>query len=825
MLLMSATVQRFSALLKRHELVLNDLQKICSRPKIRGSYSAFDPLNVIAKKMSSISEYLAILQNNLCDFESKSDPLTIIERISNSRDIQKSYYSSITLGLEVIFDTNINFYRNTKNIEFFQCVLQTYGFISYLNATCNGREKIKTLLDDIHETFEKLYRELYTKEVHVDQVRDITARNAPLISSSAFEFSSVIESVEVRLTIPIMNLFSVASELCVMRDGKLAFMSINSKRFLKNKNFGAHLLEQFLQGEYDHLNTGRSLLFQTLNPAEFKILQQKNSEIELQIKKCNATVLKLHCNDPILWEQKWKQKFNIWCNSDIYDEKSSGRVNHVYQNFIEKNNRLKEIANSNDTLGIALLSSNQESRTDNEHLQRMTETTLNDLEKLNYDKLLELDHNLNAELSPLMVYSPEIQNIRSASQEFSLSDSQEIAHDGMEVSDSESVISELESDKQIESIHTSESIFNDSPISYKPSFIRKKKSSSLISLISSRSNLKHNKPYKKLNYSMRSLNRGSFESEINKADNPTASTGLFQEAIEVETLERRSLHAKINLPSHIKLENSRTVFEDSVARVSYWNNNSWQQFGSGPLKLKLICFQDLLPVLLITDENTNSRLYHVVLTISTHCKCSRSSAQDIQLHAPRSNVVAYEMGNDQDALIMTIRSPKIESVMGALLSTIRQANRKILFEQAYGSESGSTGSSSSSSGLGLFSRSSTQHTQLTAVTSKPQTDAICKDVKVKHHVRATNSGLWRVARVGWLTLQWSAEPECVTVALVSAPGSQGEKLTHVYNSKTSDIEPAGRTGIIFRDATESEQLFEFRNSDVAHHVLQRLRQV
>lgn len=639
-----------------------------------------------------------------------------------------------------------------------------------------------------------------------------------------------------RLDIDKLKINNKLIEILELNNGEIALFEVLAGEMPYTSQNVETLFQVLASGNHDLTNVGRSLLFQTLRTGDLEIIKLDDNGAKLKTVTGNGIVLKVTCKDPIQWQAHWKYTIrNLFdrlsmneyngCKSDS-SQNFNARHNNVGHTWPKQNVGMatgssKTSASSSDTvrsggtlhrsthlpgsLSSLVETSKEFSKVESSSIlsEKITsdndsdlETSLKDIESLSCEKLIELDRSMQIPLSPKILDTPTLKNIRTASQIFSLENvSPELLESAAsEIDDDESIISEDEKDKG------NEALFDPNVNYYKPVLYRRK-SSSLLSVFSSKN---------KKNLT------------INVPENRSGS--LFSIAGDQQLLTPISAgshnsdvgEAYVSVPSDMDASSSVVFFENDSVKVSLWNGKSWVQMSKEAMCLSLIISGDN-ETLLVINKNFKREKCKFVVKLEPSWKCNRSTAQDIQLRISSSDfkASAFEMKNDVTLSIRCSQADELMSVLQYQLQIIQMPS----LPASTTARTLSTISSSSCFSRNV-TRSSTENSELANMKNGfggVNSSLLVSSIKVRQHVK-TKSDIWKPSRVGFTDI-FAQEYKGVVVAIkfVICSDAEGTLNPREYNSRLHDIKRLGRTGLSFADKTGT-YLLEFKDRNAADHV-------
>lgn len=438
---------------------------------------------------------------------------------------------------------------------------------------------------------------------------------------------------------------------------------------------------------------------------------------------------------------------------------------------------------------------------------KMSITSLKTMESLDYNELLVLDKSLEVEISPeLTQRSPGIEEFNFVSQDFAMGEVATTLSRNIVEGDLESILSE-DSNCNQDHDHSdgedddTESSFNPTADTYKPSLYRRK-STSLLSLFSSKN---------KKNLTLDTSNSNT-SSLTTFTDTPTLSTPSSARSLRFYKAEKEFLSTS----SIISVDDFVPLFECDSAKVSSWNGKLWEILRKENLYLTILRSRKSNKAILIIHQDASRNECQLVAKITTGWRCDKSTARDIQIKIPEADILSSVFTERQP--LLTIRYTQTDRLLN-ILDHCRNGNLPAIISN---SSTIRTLSSTESSVLSeQTSGTPTHQTDLKQLKSEKDSQVnsllLLTNVKIKHHVRVDK--IWEVNEVGYANI-YSQEYKGARVA------AKFEILSKVGVNKTSSeligrlggIKRLGRTGLYFIDTKGEHQLLEFTNMALADHV-------
>lgn len=762
-----------------------------------------------------------------------------IEKLFLDPEIFKCFQTVLLEGVKLIFDYSISWFRVAPELRFASCLLKLYINLESLTLTLPAVEQsYRQLLNTFEYQFMTQYNIANCNIIHLDQVRDLFAKNHGLISPPILSINDIEKRGYFRLSSTELNINDSLVEVAQLKNGQLAVFLVNSKRLPYQNGDSKKLINELINGNWELFHLGRTLLFQTVKQKDLTICNETAHGVELVSNYDLITKLQFTALDEMAWVTYWKIYFqNLFSDKSRVTSKTNASMlssSHNFQNFKMKHTRLSSLRPSHNK-GIALhipsdIIKNDHNMSDdiqedlddfkfdihpskpvitsNDNLHNDDDTNINspsiedaslrDIEFLSYDKLVALDKSLQLDLSPKILQSPQPSNYKTVSHSFSLDKINNISQNIAEVSDSESIISNDNEDDD-----SNGAVFNPSVEDYRPQLL-KRKSSSLFNIFTSK-----NKKNLKIE-----------TSGLNNDSTPTlrsaSSTRTFF-SVKSDDSVTSIVDQYIENPDNLDIQNSTDIFKCKISKASYWENSKWQILSTIPLLLNVVMSSQ--GILLILQNPSNTGRFKLITKITPLCKNHRSTAKDIQLTIPKSQILASVFSSvaaSAPSHILSLRSDDIERLKNVIDHCVKGTLPPSLTASSTSRTLSSKGSSSCmSKSSGSVSRSSTEISDLDVkVLSSKRPALVLSDIKTRLHTKTNNK--WTPHRIGLVNIYHvdGTKPE------IKFELSTDKKETLEFKTKTQDLKRLGRTGLSLVD--NSEYLFEFPNSVITEQVYRNI---
>lgn len=744
-------------------------------------------------------------------------------------------YSTLMSGLlKLLFCSNVTMYRFSINTDFTNTVIRAYKLLRELSLISSvSNAQLLSIIHSFECHFKTHWNTINCTSYHFENVRDLLSHGHDIVCPPLLNLSEVIKRDYFRLTIAKFKYSNILVELFQLSNGELAVFKVNCGKLPHTIDSVKSLLDELsLSYKGRESELGRSLLFPTLRKDDLDIFAENQGNIELKTKTGNGVVLKLSPVDPTQWDTHWKLFFySLFSTSSTYVDSTGlsythmAKSAHPYQNFKLKHDKLDSLRpEGNKGLAMELprkpqssISRTMSPRNNGETLLHKSKPlkssvisdtfdkspSFSEIEKLNCDKLLELDRSINMTQSPVLemeALTPKLENfkkVRSSSSmevaDFSLG---EYADDG------ESIISVDDSEEPKD-----QAVF-DLESEYVRPELAKRKSSSLLSLFSANKSKTSLKNKKNLTLNLSSTDSSSslfaLPTPVSSTPTPTSATSS-----DVQYCQ---------LPNNLELSSSTLLHEFDV-KVSYWSRNAWHLLSKNWLLASIYETNKSKLILAISDSKVRDKIV-LCSAISASWKLNRSTAQDIQIRIPRGDYISASFSTE--GTMMSIRCPQVEQLMNSFYHCIRHSTSPNLMQHSYTQGTLSTTSSTFSMLDRDVTRSDTNSTALSSVLQENISETkenlvsllLLSNVKVRMHRKDPEYG-WTLFNKGKLDLS-SLEMKGTVVA-VKFELLHDRKNKCEYQSKLEAIRRIGRTGLSFVDF-QGEYLIEFKNQEVADSV-------
>ncbi|CAI4044985.1 hypothetical protein SUVZ_10G2170 [Saccharomyces uvarum] len=829
-------------LLNREEASFHDVLKrllaICESHS-RYSGSSLDPMVKVGCEMSEISSCLRrILRKHAAVYHNLSitqNSMNFYNDFFGDARVLDMYHNLLFGCMRLLLDADISFFRMNSQKSFTILLFKVYYKLRDVYYATNETQ-LDSLLNAFIYQFKNCYDSISCNSLKYGSVRDIMSHKLSPINPPFIGLKEVTKRTYFRLDIEKLKINNKLVEILELNNGEIALFEVLAGEMPYTSQNVETLFQALASGNHDLMNVGRSLLFQTLRAGDLEVIKLDDNGAKLKTVTGNGIVLKVTCKDPIQWQAHWKHTIR-----NLFDRLSMNEYNgcksDFSQNYHARHNKVgharlkqdvgmatgstKTSAGSSDTvrsggmlhrsthlpgsLSSLVEASKEFSKVESSSIlsEKVTsdndsdlETSLKDIESLSCEKLIELDRSIQIPLSPKILDTPTLKNIKTASQIFSLENvSPELLESvASEIDDDESIISEDEKDKG------NEALFDPNVDYYKPVLYRRK-SSSLLSVFSSKNK-------KNLTIDIPENRSGSL---FSIAGDQQLSTPISAGSNNSDVGE-----AYVSAPSDMDASSSVVFFKNDSVKVSLWNGKSWMQLSKEAMCLSLIISGDN-ETFLVINKNFKREKCKLVVKLKSSWKCNRSTAQDIQLRISSSDfkASAFEMKHDVTLSIRCSQADELMSVLQYQLQIIQTPS----LPASTTATTLSTISSSSCFSRNV-TRSSTENSELANMKNGSggvNSSLLLSSIKVRQHVK-TKSDIWKPSRVGFTDI-FSQEYKGVVVAIkfVICSDAEGTLNPREYNSRLHDIKRLGRTGLSFADQTGA-YLLEFKDRNAADQV-------
>lgn len=841
---------------KNHLYYLKRLHVECES-FLPNQVSSLDPLSILRGYAQTMAQSLEVVINH--HSADLSDDLVLsFQSWFAGASLLDCYSQFLFASIKLIFSPHTPIFRSKERPNFVLCILNLYSNLVTFRKLLGERfTQLDSLIHSFEYQFFSSYNSANQNILRFDQVHDLLSHSFNIVSPPLIDTTKVTKRDLFRLSVKKLNFDHVLVEIFQFSNGGMAIFKVNSGELSSISNNPEKLLSQLVQGNHNLLDVGRTLLFPLLREYDLEIINLlSSSTVELKTSTGNNVSLRFQCVDPLQWEKHWKSSFKklfdknnliptTFCSTS---SASLTKSSHAYQSFKLKLSKLEDLRPvSNEGLPIklpspsipkknnnttkmeenaplyhqsglhrsrplskqlsALMSEEENSELNPKALSppRLIESpSLKDIEFLSCDKLIELDKAIKMELSPALSPEPAIQRYKSMSQAPSLEKISFNSERDVEESDLESMISVSETDSEQDCTlfaGSETSTFNPSADKYKPT-LYSRRSSSLLSIFSSKS---------------RKEKEGNDSLHGHKVATEGAISSASGSSITVNELNKFNLqNDSEKLPSHFNFDHDEIIFENSQARVSYWNSNEWTRLGQGALDLCILKLEngDLVMVGYTSKDN---QLCKFAANISIDWKFHKSAAQDIQIAIPQCaqivSVIPQKIG------MLTVRCREAEKLMNILQHCVKGSLKDSIPKS---STTGTLSSAPSSYMSNILTRSSTAMSGLTDtknLTEAISTSLLIPSSKVKIHSLINGKG-WHVQTIGNADI-YSQELKGVTFAIKFNIIPSDKNMISLV-SRLHEIQRIGRTGILL-SMKDDEKLLEFQNKIIADQVYRLIK--
>lgn len=821
---------------------LNKLHEYCEafseKPR-----SYFDPLTKVSDNLRIVLKSLDIIIRKHISFydvlKENSNTWQIVNIVFNDDSLLLEYDNVLTISTSLIFNKEISEFRNSARPEFLQLIL---GMYSHINSIAKDSENngymlagLKALLDSFEINFFDQHNSTENINVHCTQARNLLSYSTNPVAIPNIDIVSSIRKGQFRLDIPRIECNRLLVELYQLNDGSLAILKPSCDQLCTSAK---GLISGLIEGDYNLMNTDRHLFLSPIKANDLRIREYYDNGIVFTTTIRNDTLLRLTCLDSVSWEKTWKPQLEymfdesragtspflgnscpklitanslpeeIYKTSDLKKMKSLQKEttitegdslqDHIYEIRSKKSSPVKQIKKSKP-LTSPLSSITNLNLPINGNLKKLNQETnckliseeesdksLAEIEYLSYERLVELDKSIEMDITPILSPSPSDSNIKSTYQPFTLDRATSIRSSQGQVSDIESIISELE-----EGIET-DLTFNPSVEEYKPS-LHRKGSNSLLSLFRTRSNAR----------TVANSNKSSVDSFSAPHAKPLFSS--------VDDNQSRPLYVKESDLNDTS--NNYILFENAAVKLSFWDGHGWDQIGDKPLEV-VIRKQQNNKITFVAYSDRSANECQLIANVSPNWNCLRSAAQDIQLKIPPDSYIACVL--QKRNYTITLRCQEADRLYNVLQHCIKDNVHISLSASSTLRTLSTTGSTFSNE---FLNRSTTDQSISSneSILANNISRLLLSNIKVKHHSLQPNK-TWKANCIGKVDIYTEEVNEKkVTVKVILTNSTTVGVSKSTFKSPLKCIKRIGRTGIALQDST-GYQLLEFINQPVADHV-------
>lgn len=856
---------------------ITDLYKLCKNVPLQPK-SNFDPMSKVSNEIKTLLQNLSIIYNKHNYIYSKliEDSQTKLHGLFSDDEFLSAYKSLFTHCINLIFHVATNMFREEQSPNFLNLTLSLYQFIKDLSTQSRDITLSKVAIFFEHK-FNESYSNLNLSAYKGNSVKNLLSFLPTTIIYPNLDPANIIDSHYFRLTCGKFNYKKELVELVELSNGDFLFYNLESGTMARIFDNGKTTLLEFLsKGNYNLLDVNKKVMFAPLKASDMSIVQYSNNGVVLETRIGNGVILELTSENVFHWESNWKNK--IQSSFDNLSSKTSftsikqiptfknsiktvtslKRSEDVFKfdSFLLNNSSLSKsvspykededtIPNTNLYRSDSLLNpinilpqknlNNDRNETPGsltgERPDIMTQKNLpsdgsfpavrtetmssfNDIESLSIERLMELNENIDIELSPVRESPIKSNIVRSVSQTFLVRDSASITskygkdatfnnnihesstallidHDEL---DDESIISE-------EEVESMASMFNPNIEFYKPSKLKKKRSNSVLSLFSNR-----NKRSLTLNTSKNSSSASVFE--LNTPDTP-----LFPQ--EPKTLTKTSVVG----PTKKQLEQSNIVFEDNNVNLSNWNGNSWVNLGKNKQHIAIYLLQNNKIMFCAYDDIEKNQAF-LLSHITSKWNILKTTAQDIQIHFPQKDCLDHIL-KLQNQYTITIRSNKTNELFNILQNCIGGEIHKRIRK----SNTLTTLSTSSSSNISnsIFSNSGSLASSLTIEhmnMNKMRYHLLIPNIKIRYYILDQDKK-WSFKGIATINVYLQEHENVKTgVKFEYQPdnlNSLGSFEPSIFICPLNSVKKLRDTGLVI-NCDESFKLFEFTSRTITEQV-------
>jgi len=701
-------------------------------------------------------------------------------------------------SIPLILDTNLSIFREGLNLNFTTYILKIYSQLLFYKGLLTGQLEIE--LETVLENFENCFKRIYMIENYgitvYDEVRDLLSKNHNLVASLKIRNEDIVRKGYFRMTMNTLYKFSQLVELYQLKNGHIAIFKVKSNELPTSIRTPKQFMQRLVQGEYQLLHLGNSLLFPIIRQYDLKMVQELQCGYELKTTTGNGVELRLTSVDPIQWDTHWKLCFQKLFNTDgnvvspfkADIDRAVRKLSSTSLNFLEKCEKLKNnpFIDDEKVTGLGIEFTN------------FTETPVKKVPKndnisrkssgfsLHKSNPLPKSIDLNAIVNPPLSTNPFIEPVIKKQQVQQNGGSSTIARNLKE-----SPLGPHHTPKECLSI---------------PSNVRQQKEDLILDdspsqhVSSGNKNLVENSS---VNNSEEFLcPKPTHDNEITDQPSEYGNTLQDKNPSNSSAIVPENSH-QYNLPSstsktdlfeeylHIFVNSSYLpIFEDPNSKISFWNGTTWEMPDTDEkMQLTIISVDNNSP-LLFYHNGMDIHSCTFALLLTTKCKAGRATAQDIQIRFQNSSVLC---GSIKNSTVMNIRTPQAD----VLLRLIQDC----IYDKAIISQD-------SRSDINTSTSSKSQNNELSLENGR----VLISNIKVKLHI--LKDSRWYPTSIGRITIIDQTHKDGATLIFMFIDNN---KRQNKFSSLQYNIGRLGNTGISLTN-TQEGRLFEFTNQNVANEI-------
>lgn len=860
--------------------------------------SSLDPMANFAKKADLMANSLRtlIIKYSTLPYllENKESFNNSLAGLLRDNEVLTAYNTILINGMKLILDHTVSIFRFSVQNNFTTCIMNIHSKLSeYSDNVQLSSNILNTMLHSFEQQFQSNYDDANCNILKYDRVHDLLSFTTRSIAASPIRLKDVVKRNYFLLSVDKFQYNDILVEIFQLANGQLAIFHVSSGELPYTSDARLTILSKLKKGNYELLNLGRTLLFSTIKQNDLVIISVLPVGFSLQTQTGNNVILNISCLDAIQWESNWKLCFQrLFDGNKITTYKNETNslkllnpFSHTSQKFNMKAQKLEELRPKGNQGAALFLPSPKEmdkfegreeastlffrdftNKKPISHLHRSqplpslsvgsrnndlspiplikdeesAERSFDEMESLIFDKLLELDKSMKIVLSPMSL-EDTMEEMRTVSTSSSMEIIDELNEQSGEISDLESVVSEMEKEiffteqKEIDNNDNNINSFNLDVEAHQPSFYSSK-SSSLLSLFSNRN--KKNLLINTANASEPSL----FKTMPSKSSliTPISTTHVPISAASNMKFSRTELE-HINIPEEFSVSSNKSIFSTNDVRFTTWNGKQWERVGKELSKLDIIETSENKLSMIIYTSNGGIQKAKLISFISNNWKCVKPTAQDIQIVLPNSSIVGSILPPKASHTI-TLRCREVERLMNTLDHCMEGNLPSSITERSISTSK--TTETSSTTDSSYFSRSISKLGQSISDTSDSDTSEqefrsvnqkdfksalLLPSIKIKLH-KLDGSNMWVKNGTGQVDvyLQKYQEVNVASKFEISFMNDNENYLDSnkiIFVSYLENIRRTGRTGLSFTDfASEEIQLLEFKNQVIADEVFKLILQ-
>lgn len=262
-----------------------------------------------------------------------------------------NYFSSILLeSISLILDPEIKYFREGPSSSFTTYILSLYSqLLHYKNLISNDQnERLNTVIENFEDQFKKTYMMVNYNLIKYDEVRDLLSQTNALVASLPIKKEDIVQKGYFKMSMNKLFKSTFLIEVYHLDNDHIALFKVDSGELPMTVSSPRHLLSRLVQGEYQLLHLGITLLFPIIRQNDLEMCEETRQGYKLRTSTGNDIILSLTCMDPVKWETHWKGCFkklfspkDLTTSTASKSEMALGKPSSTNINLLQEHEKLK----------------------------------------------------------------------------------------------------------------------------------------------------------------------------------------------------------------------------------------------------------------------------------------------------------------------------------------------------------------------------------------------------------------------------------------------------------------------------------------------------